>query len=228
MRNQTVRRLTALLAVTIASAAVVTIAWAAPQATEAPAAPTAKPDATLDLMTREGAAAAKAQWKFAEARIVEAENTREGVTVRTHDIEPRAGDADFNDATWEQIDATSLGQRRTGGKLAFAWYRVALTVPERVGEFDTTGSTAELDVVVDDYAEVWVDGKLPLAVGLSGGQVIAGFNAPNRVVLAEGVKPGQVIQVAIFGINGPLSAPPANFVWFRSATMEFHRPEGAK
>jgi gluconolactonase len=43
------------------------------------------------------------------------------------------------------------------------------------------------------------------------------------VVLGRDVRPGQEFQVAVFGANGPLSRPPENFVWIRSATIEFHR-----
>ena len=81
--------------------------------------------------------------------------------------------------------------------------------------------------MLDDYAEVWVDGRLPLALGQNGGQAIAGFNAPNRVVLGRDVHPGQQFQVAIFAANGPLSSPPANYVWMRSATLDFYRPKAA-
>ena len=46
---------------------------------------------------------------------------------------------------------------------------------------------------------------------------------PNRVVLADAVKPGVKFQIAIFGINGPISAAPPNTVWFREAKVEFYR-----
>jgi len=46
---------------------------------------------------------------------------------------------------------------------------------------------------------------------------------PNRVVLAESVKPGDKFQIAIFGINGPISVAPANFLFFRDAKIEFYR-----
>ncbi len=42
--------------------------------------------------------------------------------------------------------------------------------------------------------------------------MVAGWNAPNRLVVGRDVKPGQKIQLAIFGINGPLSNPPTNFI----------------
>jgi gluconolactonase len=45
------------------------------------------------------------------------------------------------------------------------------------------------------------------------------------VVLTRSAKPGQQIQVAIFGANGPLSDPPANFIWIRSATLDFYQPK---
>jgi gluconolactonase len=80
------------------------------------------------------------------------------------------------------------------------------------------------EIVVDDYAEVWVDGSLPIALGQSGAQFIKGFNAPNRVVVTRDAQPGQRIQLAVFGANGPLSNPPGNYVWVRSATLDFYKP----
>ena len=45
------------------------------------------------------------------------------------------------------------------------WYRIGLTMPQRIGDFDAGGATAVFHIGVDDYAEVWVDGQLPRAVG---------------------------------------------------------------
>jgi gluconolactonase len=101
-------------------------------------------------------------------------------------------------------------------------YRIAVTIPDRDECFDPTGSTVLFEVVVDDYAEVWVDGVLAPALGDGGGQVVAGFNAPNRVVLIRDARPGQRFSIAVFGINGPISASPRNFIWLRSASLEFH------
>jgi hypothetical protein len=42
-------------------------------------------------------------------------------------------------------------------------------------------------------------------------------------VLATAVKPGDRFQIAIFAINGPISVAPANFVFFRQASVEFYR-----
>ncbi|HET6795993.1 MAG TPA: SMP-30/gluconolactonase/LRE family protein, partial [Gemmatimonadales bacterium] len=124
--------------------------------------------------------------------------------------------------TWPTIAPASLEQRRSHGRLAFNWYRTRLTLPVKVGDFNVAGSTVVLELVIDDYAEIWVDGKLPLVLGQTGGQLIKGFNAPNRTVLTQDARPGQQIQLAIFGVNGPVSQPPANFIWVRSATLDFY------
>jgi len=97
-----------------------------------------------------------------------------------------------------------------------------VTIPEKVGEFQTPGSTVASEIVIDDYAEVWVNGALPAVYGQSGGPVIKGFNAPNRLIIARNAIPGQKIQLAIFGINGPISASPNNFIWIKSAVLDFY------
>jgi gluconolactonase len=189
------------------------------------------PDAVIDLATPEGAALVQGQWRYAGTRIVEADFRAPGVDLRpsgapikTYDYTPHAGAADFDDSAWEIIAPRTLEDRRGTGRLSFSWYRLRLTIPPRVGGLDTTGTTVVLEIVVDDYAEVWVDGRLSRRLGQTGGSLVAGFNAPNRVVLARDARPGQQIQVAVFGINGPLSDPPANFIWVRSATLDFYKP----
>src|SRR2546430_6503304 len=76
---------------------------------------------------------------------------------------------------------------------------------------------------IDDYAEVWVDGELSRALGQSGGSVVKGWNAPNRLIINRSVQPGQKIQLAIFGVNGPLSNPPTNYIYMREAKLEFYK-----
>ncbi len=192
--------------------------------------PAVRPDAIVNLASDEGAALVRGQWRYSDAAIVPVEHHAPGPDLRpsgapnrTFDIAPHAGAADFNDSAWQSIEPRALEARRTSGRLSFGWYRIAVTVPERVGGFDTAGSTVVFEVVVDDYAEVWVDGKLPIALGQTGGQFVKGFNAPNRVVIAREAVPGQRIQIAVFGANGPLSNPPGNFVWVRSATLDFYK-----
>src|SRR5439155_5649917 len=61
-----------------------------------------------------------------------------------------------------------------------------------------------------------------------GGHVAAGFNAPNRVVLTRDARPGDRFVVAVFGINGPISASPRNYIWIRNASLDFYAPARAR
>ncbi|CAN5580275.1 hypothetical protein BH09PLA1_BH09PLA1_04830 [soil metagenome] len=194
-----------------------------------------RPDSIIDLRTDEGAARVNGQWRFNDAKIVEVDHRApghdlkaSGAPTRTNDIEPKAAATGFDDSAWEKIGASTLESRRTNGRLSFGWYRINVTVPTNSGDFDPTGSTIYFEIVADDYAEVWVDGKLPQILGSTGGQLIKGWNSPNRVLLTRNAKPGQKFQLAIFAANGPLSDPPANFVWIRSATLDFYKPENAR
>jgi gluconolactonase len=68
-----------------------------------------------------------------------------------------------------------------------------------------------------------VDGELTRAPGQSGGSVISGWNSGNRLVVGRNLKPGQKIHIAIFGINGPISNPPTNYIFMRRALLGFYR-----
>lgn len=194
--------------------------------------PNGKPEATIDLATADGVKAVNAQWRYSDTKIVEvdfkaagADNQPTGAPVKTYDFTPKAGVADFDDSAWETVAATDLVKRRGNGKLSFNWYRINLTVPESVNGFSTAGSTVVFQTGLDDYAEVWVNGEISRYLGQKGGSVVAGWNAPNRLVIGRDVRPGQKIQLAVFGINGPISNPPTNFIWVREAKLEFYKPE---
>ncbi len=189
------------------------------------------PDAVIDLRTTEGAAQVRAEWRTQAARVVETAHHDPGPDMkpsgpanRTHTVEPQAGATDFDDAAWRVLDPAALETRVSTGRLAFQWYRLSVTIPDAVGRFDPRGATVVFELVLDDYAEVWVDGRLPQVLGQTGGTLISGWNAPNRVVLTRDAQPGQRFQLAIFASNGPLSSPPPNFIWVRSATVDFYRP----
>src|SRR5258706_3604605 len=189
-----------------------------------------RPEARIDLASKEGVELVKGQWRYSDTKIIDidfkaagADGQPSATPNRTYDIAPQGGSAEFDDSNWQVIEPTTLDKRRTNGKLAFNWYRVKITVPERIGNFDPAGCTIVFSTSLDDYAEIWVDGELPRAAGQSGGSVIKGWNAENRLVIGRGVKPGQTIQLAIFGANGPLSQPPTNYIWMRYARLEFHK-----
>ena len=64
---------------------------------------------------------------------------------------------------------------------------------------------------------------IPGRSGYPSPATIQGHNMPQRVVLGTSVKAGDKFQIAVFGINGPISMAPANTVWFREAKMEFYK-----
>ena len=189
-----------------------------------------RPDATVDLRTREGVALVNGEWRYSDTKIIEVDfrapgpdRKPTGKPIKAYDYTPKAGAAGFDDSAWEVLDPASLEERRSHGRLAFNWYRINVTVPEKIGSFYPAGSTAVFEIVLDDYAEVWVDGKLPRELGQSGGALVKGWNAPNRVIVGRDVRPGQKIQLAVFGANGPLSDLPDNYIWIRSATLDFYK-----
>jgi gluconolactonase len=192
-----------------------------------------RPDATVDLTRPDGVAAINGQWRYAPARIVEIDSPSmgedlkaNGPLVKTFDVEPKAADKDFDDSQWQAIAPPAPRNRFGNGRFSLGWFRINVTVPEKVGSLETAGSNLVLEAVVDDYAEVWVDGKLsPEVFGQAGGAFINGWNAPNRLVIARNVQPGQKFQIAILAMNGPISSPPSNFIWFRSAALDFYAAE---
>ena len=193
-------------------------------------APTGKPDASIDLATKDGVDLVKGQWRYSDTKITEvnfkaagADKQPTGPSNKTYDYTPHAGGLEFDDSKWETIEPTTLDARRSTGRLCFNWYRINVTVPARVGDVDVTGSTVVFQTSLDDYAEVWIDGELSRALGQSGGSVIKGWNAANRLIISRSVQPGQKIQLAVFGINGPISNPPTNYIWMREAKLEFYK-----
>jgi gluconolactonase len=198
-----------------------------------------RPDAIVDLQTEAGAALVGAQWRYCDASVREIDFVEIGgreaadplgpgdAPNRTYDVVPHAQGLDYNDSAWEALAPADTMRRLSQGRVCFNWYRTTVTVPRRVGDLDSTGATVVFEVAIDDYAEVWVDGELPLAFGDTGGQVVGGFNAPNRVVLTRDARPGERFQIAVFGINGPISASPHNYIWMRTATLDFYAGERA-
>lgn len=197
-------------------------------------APKGKPDASIDLATIDGVKLVSGQWKYSDTKIVQTsfnapgdDNQPSGPQVSTYDYTPHAGATDFDDTAWENIAATDLVKRRGNGRLSFNWYRITITIPENINGYSTAGSTVVFETALDDYAEVWVNGELSRYLGQKGGSVVAGWNAANRLVVGRDVHPGQKIQLAIFGINGPISDPPTNFIWVREAKLDFYKGENS-
>lgn len=195
-----------------------------------------QPNAVVDLRTHEGTKLVNTVWKYNNAKLVDVTFKAPGPdkndplllyptgkTINTQDLMPKAGVANFDDSKWITLDPTKLEERRGTGLASFNWYRINVTIPEKVGNFDPTGSTIVFEIVLDDYSEIWVNGKLNKTFGQSGDGVVKGYNARNRVFLTENAQPGQQYQIAILGINGPIADLPSNYIWIRSATLDFYK-----
>jgi gluconolactonase len=191
--------------------------------------PNTAPLAVIDLATAAGAASVAAEWRYHDVDIVPtqfpaagADQQPSGAVQPTFDYTPHAGRAQFDDSAWNVISPESLAERRGHGRLSFNWYRLRFTVPARIGGADANAVSLYFAARLDDYAEIWVDGELARPFGGSGAGVIAGWNAVNRVLLTRHAKAGQEIHVAIFGINGPISDAPSNYIFVHEARLEVH------
>jgi hypothetical protein len=183
--------------------------------------PPGKMVAQIDLMKKEGAELVKGVWR------------RHLIKVHTgpkkNEIEPKAH-GNFDDSKWEALEDPALLKKTYGpGKFSMAWYRIKVTIPEKVGEQDVTGKAVWFRTTVDDYGEIWVNGGIDLAYGKSGRGAVSGFNTPNVVKLTDSAKPGQTFQIAVLAINGPFGNPPGNFIFFRPPTaLQFYAPGPSK
>ena len=194
-----------------------------------------KPQAIADLRTNEGAALVNAKWFVQPAYITEA-NFRSpgagptdsmllyptGMVIKTHVLHPQVGATDF-DAGFMPIKPTDLEMREGMGLVSFVWFKSEVTLPAIIGNLNTLGTTAVFEITVDDYSEIWVNGKQMQGFGQSGNGLIAGYNTRNRVILTNNAKPGDHFTIDILGINGPIGKIPDNYIWIRNAVIDFYK-----
>jgi hypothetical protein len=202
-----------VLAVTIAAGAT-TAALAAPTAPAKPAA-SSKPSPAAPLSTTTKTPPVPTprldltEWRY-----------RDG-------LEPNATAPSFDDSKWEVINDAAKG-RGNGGASA-GWYRIAVTIPEKLGSTPVAGKPLQLVILPDEYAEVWIDGDFKFQLdpaqppsapkNRSLGYEIAGFNKANVIQLGPR-KPGDKISIAVLVINGPIAKPIGKYA-IRSARLEF-------
>jgi gluconolactonase len=218
-------RATCLLAASLAATCAASLALAAGQSPRVPT-------SIVDLRTDAAAAIVGAAWKFADADIIAATNNAPdqhhkptGPARATHAVFPTINDAAEIDKRSTPIPASSLELRRTPGKLALGWYTLTLTVPDRIGDTPTAGTTLVLETTVDDYAEVLVNDRVAPVLGASRGPFAAGWNSPTRVLLTRDAMPGQAFTIRILAANAQLSNPPSNYCWIRGATLQMYAGE---
>ncbi len=120
--------------------------------------------------------------------------------------------ADYDDSWGES--SGDIQERRSSG-FTFAWYRLHVKAPARINGEDVAGKRLVFETNVDNYGEVYVDGKIDRAIG-----VITGNNTPKRITVEDKATPGASHVIAVLVANGPLGEP-VGTIFMRYATLAF-------
>ena len=169
---------------------------------------------TLNLQNSADLGAVGARWRFAQGLVPGQPN--EGLISQMEGSPARL--LDYDDSRWEVIDDITKGVSKG---FTFAWYRINVTIPERVEGLDIRGARCLLETCIDDYGEIWVDGHCNYERG-----VVQGFNIPQRVVVTADAQPGNQHTIALLAINGPIASP-GGTVFVRYATLAFEMRDPA-
>ena len=166
------------------------------------------PRVALDLNSDSDRAQVKGQWRVAPGLVPGEPN--EGLAAQLLSTPARL--ADYDDSGWEVCD--NIRQSLSVG-FTFAWYRIAVELPETVNGMPVTGARLWFETNADNYGEVWVNGEMDRNTGS-----IPGLNAPQRVELATTAEPGTTYVIAVLCANGPL-AEPRGGIFLRYAYLSF-------
>ena len=166
------------------------------------------PRIVLDLNKADDLRKVKAQWRVGPGLVPGALN--EGLTAQLLSTPARL--ADYDDSGWE-ICANIRKSISVG--FTFAWYRIAVTLPEQLDGVALAGARVWFETNVDNYGEVWIDDKIDRTAG-----VITGINAQQRVEVSAKAAPGARHVIACLVANGPL-AEPRGGIFMRYATLAF-------
>ena len=169
------------------------------------------PRVALDLNKAEDRRHVKGEWRVAGGLVPGAPN--EGLAAQLLASPPRL--ADFDDSKWEAC--RNIRESRSVG-FTFAWYRIAVEVPAAIGGAAVAGSRMWFETNIDNYGEIWIDGKIDRSTG-----VIVGINAQHRVEVSGSAVPGARHVIACLVVNGPL-AEPRGGIFMRFATLAFESP----
>lgn len=196
-----------------------------------------KPQAIADLKTNEGAALVNAKWYIQPAHVQDKDFNLPGpqkgggdalplyptgASIKTHTLYPQIGTDNFENGFME-IKPADLENRQGTGLFSFVWYKIELTIPGFIGRLNTEGTTAVFEIVVDDYSEIWINGKQMAGFGQSGNGLISGYNTRNRVLLTDNARAGDKFTIHILGINGPIGKLPDNYIWVRNAVVDLYK-----
>jgi hypothetical protein len=166
------------------------------------------PRIALDLNSAEDCRKVKGQWRIGPGLVPGQPN--EGLTAQLLAAPPRL--ADFDDSGWETC--TNIRSSISKG-FTFAWYRIAVELPEQVNGTALRDYRVFFETNVDNYGEIWIDGKIERPAG-----TIVGINASQRVEVSAKAQPGAKHVIACLVANGPL-AEPRGGVFMRYATLAF-------
>lgn len=148
------------------------------------------------------------EWRVGEGLVPGEPN--EGLTAQL--LASPARQADYDDSAWEVCN--NIRQSLSKG-FTFAWYRIAVELPELVNGVSVAGCRVFFETSADNYGEVWIDGQIDRSAG-----TIVGLNAPHRVEVSNSAVPGTRHVIACLVANGPL-AEPRGGVFLRYATLAF-------
>ena len=168
------------------------------------------PRIALDLNKADDRKHVKGEWRVADGLVPGEPN--EGLVSQIRATPARL--ADYDDSKWETCD--NVRASRSVG-FTFAWYRITVELPERIGGAAVTGSRVFFETNIDNYGEIWINGQIDRATG-----VIIGINAQHRVELSHPA-PGAKYAIACLVVNGPL-AEPRGGIFMRYATLAFESP----
>lgn len=166
------------------------------------------PRITLDLNNAEDCRKVKGQWRVGQGLVPGQPN--EGLAAQLLNTPARL--PDYDDSSWEVC--TNIRKSISKG-FTFAWYRITVQLPEQVNGVDVAGCRVWFETNVDNYGEVWIDGRIDRPTG-----AIAGINASQRVEVTNKAAPGTKHVIACLVANGPL-AEPRGGVFMRYATLSF-------
>jgi hypothetical protein len=166
------------------------------------------PRIVLDLNNPEDCRKVNGQWRVGHGLVPGEAN--EGLTAQLPSSPARL--PDYDDSGWELCG--NLRKSISKG-FTFVWYRITVKIPERLQGVDVAGYRVWFETNVDNYGEVWIDGKIDRAAG-----VIAGINASQRVEVTNKAAPGDRHVIACLVANGPL-AEPRGGVFMRYANLSF-------
>ena len=166
------------------------------------------PRVFLDLNNSQDLQKINGQWRVAQGLIPGQPN--EGLTAQ-HPGSP-ARLPDYDDSGWELC--TNIRKSRSAG-FTFAWYRLTFELPVRINGIVVAGTRVFFETNIDNYGEIWVDGKQDRITGM-----IQGNNAQQRVEANPNAVPGTKHVIACLAVNGPLGEPRGG-VFLRYATLAF-------